>query len=155
VLTLFYGSGTDKNRSEYRDSVAIETKPVDASRLVDLGRSAGERNDYWGFTPEEMPLNARVWYPDGNGPFPLVLVVHGNHDMRDFSDPGYDYLGQLLASRGYILASIDENFLNGSIRGENDARGWFLLKHLELFDDFNRDEATPSTVFVTTPTTRP
>jgi dienelactone hydrolase len=143
VLTLFYGSGTDKNRSEYRDSVAIETKPVDASRLVDLGRSAGERNDYWGFTPEEMPLNARVWYPDGNGPFPLVLVVHGNHDMRDFSDPGYDYLGQLLASRGYILASIDENFLNGSIRGENDARGWFLLKHLELFDDFNRDEANP------------
>jgi dienelactone hydrolase len=143
VLTLFYGSGTDKNRPEYRDSVAIETKPVDASRLVDLGRSARDRNEYWGFTPEQMPLNARVWYPDGKGPFPLVLVVHGNHDMRDFSDPGYDYLGELLASRGYILASVDENFLNGGIRDENDARGWFLLKHLELFETFNRDVANP------------
>ena len=61
--------------------------------MVSLGGSADERNSYWGFTPKEMPLNARVWYPDGPGPFPLVLVVHGNHNMRDFSDPGYDYLG--------------------------------------------------------------
>ena len=143
VLTLYYGSGTDKNRPEYRDSVAFRTEAVDASKLVDLGQSADERNGYWGFTPEEMPLNARVWYPDGDGPFPLVLVVHGNHDMKDFSDPGYDYLGRLLASRGYILASVDENFINGGIRGENDARGWFLLKHVGLFKEFNQDPSNP------------
>lgn len=143
VLTLYYGSGTDRNRAEYRDSVAIRTATVDASKLVDLGQSARSRNRYWGFTPREMPLNARVWYPDGEGPFPLVLVVHGNHDMKDFSDPGYDYLGELLASRGYILASVDQNFINGGIRGENDARGWFLLKHLELFRDFNAEEGNP------------
>ena len=143
VLTLYYGSGTDKNRPEYRDSVAITTPTVDASKLVSLGRSASDRNEYWGFTPREMPLNARVWYPDGDGPFPLVLVVHGNHNMRDFSDPGYDYLGELLAGRGYILASIDENFINGGIRGENDARGWFLLKHVQLFEGFNEEPANP------------
>ena len=119
------------------------TETVDASKLVNLGGSARERNDYWGFTPREMPLNARVWYPDGEGPFPLVLVVHGNHNMRDFSDPGYDYLGELLASRGYILASVDENFINGGIRGENDARGWFLLKHVELFEGFNEEDGNP------------
>lgn len=143
VLTLFYGSGTDKNRPEYRDSVAITTPTVDVSKMVDLGRSAEERNEYWGFTPEEMPLNARVWYPDGDGPFPLVLVVHGNHNMRDFSDPGYDYLGELMASRGYILASVDENFINGGIRGENDARGWFLLRHAQLFEEFNAEPGNP------------
>jgi dienelactone hydrolase len=143
VLTLYYGSGTDQRRAVYRDSVSIRTGTVDASKLVDLGSSADERNGYWGFTPKEMPLNARVWYPDGEGPFPLVLVVHGNHDMKDFSDPGYDYLGNLLASRGYILASVDENFLNGGIRGENDARGWFLLQHLKLFEGFNEEEGNP------------
>jgi hypothetical protein len=63
--------------------------------------------------------------------------------MKDFSDPGYDYLGELLASRGYILASVDENFINGGIRGENDARGWFLLKHLEAFEDFNQEAGNP------------
>ncbi len=145
VLTLYYGSGTDKNRAEYRDSVAITTEAVDASKLVSLGQSADERNDYWGFTPKEMPLNARVWYPDGAGPFPLVLVVHGNHNMKDFSDPGYDYLGELLASRGYILASVDENFINGGIRGENDARGWFLLRHLGLFRDWTGEAGNPFT----------
>lgn len=143
VRTLYYGSGTDKNRPEYRDSVAITTPTVDVSKMVNLGGSAESRNEYWGFTPKEMPLNARVWYPDGEGPFPLVLVVHGNHNMRDFSDPGYDYFGELLASRGYILVSVDENFINGGIRGENDARGWFLLRHVQLFDEFNEEEGNP------------
>jgi dienelactone hydrolase len=143
VRTLYYGSGTDRNRAEYRDSVTIRTDSVDASKLVDLGTNAKSRNGYWGFSPKGMPLNARVWYPEGNGPFPLVLIVHGNHDMKDFSDPGYGYLGELLASRGYIFASVDMNFINGGISGENDARGWFLLKHVEAFRRFNETEGNP------------
>ena len=121
VLTLYYGSGTgQKTAPEYRDSVAIVTETVDASKLVSLGASAESRNSYWGFSPDSFPINARVWYPDDPGPHPLVLVVHGNHNMRDFSDPGYDWLGELLASRGHILASVDMNFINGGIRQEND-----------------------------------
>lgn len=143
VRTLYYGSGTDKNRAEYRDSVAIRTDSVDASGLVSLGQSAKSRNDYWGFTPKAMPLNGRVWYPDGSGPYPLVLIVHGNHDMKDFSDPGYGYLGELLASRGFIVVSLDMNFINGGIRNENDARGWFFLKHLEAWRGFNEEEENP------------
>ncbi len=143
ILTLYYGSGTDKNRAEYRDSVAIVTETVDASKLVSLGASAKSRNSYWGFSPDSFPINARVWYPDAPGPHPLVLVVHGNHNMRDFSDPGYDWLGELLASRGYILASVDMNFINGGIRGENDGRGWLLLKHLQAWQRFNDDPDGP------------
>ena len=143
VRTLYYGSGTDKNRAEYRDSVSIVTEPVDASKLVSLGQSAKERNGYWGFSPDSFPINGRVWYPEGDGPFPVVLIVHGNHNMRDFSDPGYGYLGELLASRGYIMTSVDMNFINGGIRGENDGRGWLLLKHLQAWQRFNEDRDTP------------
>ena len=143
VLTLYYGSGTDRNRAEYRDSVSIVTQPVDASKLVSLGNSAKSRNEYWGFSPDSFPINARVWHPDDPGPHPLVLVVHGNHNMRDFSDPGYDWLGELLASRGYILASVDMNFINGGIRGENDGRGWLLLKHLQAWQRFADDPDGP------------
>ena len=143
VLTLYYGSGTDRNRAEYRDSVAIVTETVDASKLVSLGASARSRNSYWGFSPDSFPINARVWHPDDPGPHPLVLVVHGNHNMRDFSDPGYDWLGELLASRGYILASVDMNFINGGIRQENDGRGWLLLKHLQAWRHFNEDPDGP------------
>lgn len=143
VGRLYYGSGTDRRRPEYRDSVSIVTETVDASKLVSLGQSAKERNGYWGFTPKEFPINGRAWYPEGEGPFPLVLIVHGNHNMKDFSDPGYGYLGELLASRGYVFASVDMNFINGGIRNENDGRGWFLLKHIDAFKEFAADEATP------------
>jgi len=143
VLELYYGSGTDKNREVYRDGVTIRTDAVDASKLVSLGESAKTRNEYWGFTPKAMPLNARVWYPDGPGPFPLLLIAHGNHDMKDFSDPGYEYLGQLLASRGYIVASLDMNFINGGIRNENDARAWFFLQHLALWRTWSTEPGHP------------
>ncbi len=144
VRTLYYGSGTDKHRAVFKDSVAIKTASVDGSKLADVPGQAGkDRTKYWGFGFNKMPVNGRVWYPDGPGPFPLVLVVHGNHDMKDFSDPGYAYLGQLLASRGFILVSVDENFLNGGIGRENDARGWMLLQHVKQWKHFNDSAGSP------------
>jgi dienelactone hydrolase len=145
VKFLYYGSGEDRNRAEYRDSVAIRTRPVNATPFLRGGdkKALEARWKYWGFDIKRLPLNARVWYPDGAGPFPLVLVVHGNHDMKKFSDPGYAYLGEHLASRGYILASVDENFLNGGLSGENDVRGWVLLQHLAAWKQWNTDAGNP------------
>ncbi|MEP6689896.1 MAG: MFS transporter [Gemmatimonadaceae bacterium] len=138
VRTLTYGSGTDKQRHAFRDSVTIKTKSVDGSAFASPPpKTAKKREDFFGFDTKKMPVNGTVWYPDGAGPFPLVLIVHGNHTMDDFSDPGYTYLGELLASRGFILVSVDENFLNGDMRNENDARGWMLLQHLKAWRTFN------------------
>ena len=36
VKTMYYGSGTDKRRAEFRDSVTIKTKTVDASPFVSM-----------------------------------------------------------------------------------------------------------------------
>ncbi len=144
VKTLYYGSGTDKRRAEFRDSVAIRTKTVDASPFVAMTPAiAKDREQEWGFGVNKSPINGRVWYPAGDGPFPLVLIVHGNHDMLDYSDPGYAYLGELLASRGFILVSVDENFINGNLRGESDGRAWLLLKHLEDWKRWNDSAGNP------------
>ncbi len=145
VRTFYYGSGTDRHRPEFRDSVSIRTGKVDASKLAKAPNDglAKSRKRFWGFGFDSLPLNGRVWYPDGPGPFPLVLIVHGNHTMEDFSDPGYGWLGQHLASRGYILVSVDENFLNGNIQGENDARGMMLLEHVKTWRRFNDSAGTP------------
>lgn len=143
VKHLYYGTGGDKNRVEYRDSLTYKTASVDASPFVSItGPNAKDRKKYWGFEPAKFPRNARVWYPDGPGPYPLVLVVHGNHDPKDFSDPGYQWLGEFLASRGFIVASIDENFING-LSGENDGRAWMLLKHLQSFKAMNDTAGKP------------
>ncbi len=139
VRTLTYGSGTDRHRPEFGAQVAFRTEPVDASLLLKghTGWKAKVRKAYWGFDKDRFPLNGRVWYPEGPGPFPLVLTVHGNHRASLFSDPGYAYLGELFASRGMIFVSVDENFLNesweGGILRENATRGWILLKHLEAW----------------------
>jgi dienelactone hydrolase len=140
---IYYGSGNDKQRSVFRDSVTFKTKPVDISPYVTVPPAAADdRKKFWGFDMKKVPLNARVWYPEGAGPFPLVLVVHGNHNPEDFSDPGYGYLGEQLASRGFILASIDENFING-LSGENDGRAWLLLKHLQEWKRWNDSTGSP------------
>jgi hypothetical protein len=156
-----YGSGVDRRRPEYADGVAFRTKSVDGSKL-DLrwnGLGGWVRTKYWGFGPDQFPVQGRVWMPVGANdvalpPCPLVLIVHGNHGMESFSDPGYAYLGELLASQGFIVVSVDENFLNGSLADlinpfafrngeENSVRGWMLLEHLSQWRDWTQDKTHP------------
>ncbi len=151
VQELFYGVGNDIRRPEYGASVAIKTRTVDASDFFKdfKGWKRWARKKYWGFDVDKLPLNARVWYPEGPGPFPLAVIVHGNHNLADFSDPGYEYLGELLASRGFILASIDENFINGGLfhdpplKPGSAVRGWLLLEHLKLWKEWNQAAGNP------------
>lgn len=149
---LTYGSGEDKHRKEYGEDAMIITHPVNGSAFLSAWKGiAGKlRTWYFGFDRYNLPVNAKVWYPEGKGQFPLLLAVHGNHLAQDWSEGGYSYLGKLLASRGYIFVSVDQNFLNGSytnifngLSNENDARAWLLLKHLQQWRKWNSDSLSP------------
>ncbi len=149
VKTLYYGSGMDRHRPEYGANADLKTGPVDASPFIPEGWSIA-RTRYWGFDQTRLPVNGNVWFPDGGGPFPLVLIVHGAYEMTKFSEVGFAYLGELLASRGYIVVAVDENFLNygwhryGDFKESDiDARGWLLLKHLRVWQEWNKDERSP------------
>lgn len=148
VASLSYGAGENRRRPEFGAERDLESRTVDASALLPEWKGVKKkmRESYWGFGLDDAPLNALVWAPEGDGPFPLVLIVHGNHGMEDVSDPGYAYLGELLASRGFITVSVDENYINGSWSGdfrgrEMPARAWFLLEHLKLWRDWNAEPA--------------
>lgn len=152
VKSISYGSGEDKHREAFANGVTLKTKTVNGVAFIDnwQGFSGWYRETYWGFDDKSLPLNAYVWYPQGEGPFPLILTVHGNHSMQDYSDDGYAYLGEMLASRGFIFASVDQNFINsswsdtfGGLEEENDARGWLLLEHLKLWHEWNANEDSP------------
>ncbi|WP_438347454.1 alpha/beta hydrolase family protein [Paenibacillus sp. FA6] len=141
-----YGSGTDIHREEYGALADLKSSSVDASSYID--KWPWLRTLSWGFDQKSLPLNGRVWMPTGKGPFPLVLMVHGNHLMEDHSDDGYGYLGELLASRGFIAISVDENFLNYSVWSkipDNDikVRTWLLLKHLQEIQSFSEQPESP------------
>ncbi|MGG6310677.1 alpha/beta hydrolase family protein [Paenibacillus macerans] len=153
VSTFYYGSGKDVWQPEYGADVDVKSKPVDASAYIK--KWSVFRTTYWGFNQRALPVNGRVWMPDaaeGNTDkrqtYPLVLIVHGNHLMEDYSDDGYAYLGKLLASRGFAVVSVDENFLNYSVwRGipDNDmkVRAWMLLKHLQQIGEFAAEPGNP------------
>jgi len=142
---LTYGAGNNPRRPEFGDERDMESRVVDARKILPEWKTfkAATREKYWGFGLREAPLNGHVWMPKGPGPFPLVLIVHGNHGMEDYSDDGYAYLAEVLASRGFIAVSVDQNYINGTWSGdfrgkEMAARGWLLLEHLALFKDWNQ-----------------
>lgn len=91
----------------------------------------------WPFGAEAAPVNGQMWLPEGPGPFPVFVIAHGNHDPVVDSAPGYAYLCEHLASHGILALSIDASFLNGSIRGENDARAILQLEHLRQLATWN------------------
>jgi dienelactone hydrolase len=150
VRALSYGSGTDTRRPAFGRDALLTTATIDASQsLSKLGWGADDaRSWFWGFGTNALPLNGLVWMPAGAGPFPLVLIVHGNHAMGDFSEFGYEYLGRHLASRGFITVSVDEDFLNGSWAddwhgSEQAVRAWLLLLHLDQWRTWNDQPSSP------------
>jgi dienelactone hydrolase len=154
VTTFTYGSGSDRHRPEYGTAVDLKTRPVAASGVAGwTGLVGWARTAYWGFDTRALPLQGRVWYPKTDTPRPLVVFLHGNHVGEAFSDDGFAYLTSLLASRGFIAVSIDENFLNFSavdlldpelsFARQRDLRAWLLLEHLRQWRDWNRDPESP------------
>lgn len=139
VRYFYYGSEKNPKRNVYQESnVEVITKSVNISSFFN-----NIKESYWGYDAKEVPINGKVWYPDGEGKYPLILCVHGNHSPYDYSEFGYAYLGELMASRGFIFATVDQNFLNARKGSENDARAILMLFHTKTILDWNEDKETP------------
>jgi predicted dienelactone hydrolase len=133
---------TDPSLSEYQlyeqPAAEFTTRTIDLSLFADFDASVP-----WPFDNTTVPINGIAVIPDGNGPFPLVLFAHGNHQPLQHSTPGYRYLCELLASHGIIGATIDVKFLNGFNRGENDGRAIVHLEHTKQFLTWNTTNGHP------------
>lgn len=101
------------------------------------------REYYWGHGIDKVPLAGKIWYPEGQENCPVLFIIHGNHTMVTESYLGYGYLGEYLASRGYVVVSVDQSFCNGYIdQGlieENDARAILLLENIKEILKRNHD----------------
>jgi dienelactone hydrolase len=150
VQACSYGSGSDLRRPEYGEKACWSTPVLDQKDAMPVYDAPSKEyyRWFWGFDYGQLPLNARVWAPVGQGPFPLALIVHGNHMMGDYSEGGYTYLGEHLASQGFIAVSLDENFLNGFFMAdmgmkEIPLRAWMMLKHIQQWQSWNADPQHP------------
>ena len=69
------------------------------------------------------------------------------------SHTGYEYLGLLLASQGYVVISVDANLVNnaGSVAadfGLIQARGTLVINHLHQLDEWNRLGGAPASAMI-------
>jgi hypothetical protein len=124
---------------------------------------------------------AQVWRPQPDGLYPLVIFLHGNHGTCGHFDQvhhvridddvtytytgtcpngyvvtpnhrGYDYMAKDLASRGYIVVSVNANRgINGAggdfdDEGLNLRRGRLVLRHMEYLSDWNTNGGAPDSL---------
>jgi len=149
------------------DAVVTDVVPVEpldplapgphGHRLVgfDMGLLLAEDPDLVVYTyPVQVRGEATV--PDGEGPFPVVLLVHGRHATcsaagTEFvfthvcpeagpvepvdSYTGYRYLAENLASHGFVVLSISANQINDrDLAGDGGANARGQLVHHVLAD---------------------
>ncbi|PTT80923.1 hypothetical protein DBR42_18680 [Pelomonas sp. HMWF004] len=130
---------------QYRDFDLLVPIPGSQwqTRSIDLSGTCPRLSipgaESWPFTIFQAPINGLVRVPRGPGPHPLIVFAHGNHTPLENSTPGYLYLCDALASRGFIAATIDVNFLNGDIDSENAARALVQLEHVKQFQIWNQE----------------
>lgn len=115
------------------------TSGYSISRRLDLSdfySMDSTKSTYWTFDSDSSPINGILKVPTGSGPFPLAVFIHGGHPYYDYSDEGFEYLCELLASKGILAASIDANFINGA-GGDVGTRTILLLEHVRQFEIWN------------------
>ena len=122
----------------------MTTRTVDLSPYVAKEKKWHRiyRSFFTKHTRKDAPIAGKIWFPKEAENCPVVFMAHGNHSITAESYRGYDYLGEYLASHGYVFVSVDENILNER-SGENDARAVLLLENIGEILEKNGDESQP------------
>ncbi|MDE6934001.1 MAG: chlorophyllase [Oscillospiraceae bacterium] len=130
---------------DYGPGGTVEAGTFDLTSFVsrDTGDLTGSYVDaYWDYDLSEVPMVGRVWYPADRENCPVLFIAHGNHEIVTQSYLGYGYLGEYLASYGYVVVSVDQNSCN-LLTGENDGRAVLLLEHIGLLLGFSDTPDSP------------
>lgn len=130
---------------DYGPEESLEAGTVSLTRY--MSRGDDDLTDhyveaYWDYDLNAVPMVGRVWYPTEGENCPVLFMAHGNHEITTESYLGYGYLGEYLASHGYVVVSVDQNACN-MLSGENDGRAVLLLEHIGLLLEYNGEEGNP------------
>lgn len=134
VLTADYGMEGDEE---------FTSDTIDISMFArNEGINGFFKEKYQGYSLTKVPLTGRIWYPREVSGCPTLFLIHGNHNWITDSYLGYEYLGNYLASHGYVVVSVDENSCNG-LSSENDGRAVLLLENIKQVEKYNRQKNAP------------
>lgn len=129
---------------DYGQEESLASQPVNLSSYMSRGDSMTEMyvDAYMDFELDKVPVRGRIWYPANQESSPVLFIAHGNHEITTPSYQGYAYLGEYLASHGYMVVSVDQNACN-MLSNENDARAVLLLEHIRFLLSYNEEKGNP------------
>lgn len=136
VLTLAYGP---------EETADIITESLDYSGFDSMKKRSfmDKVTDFFSdYDYSKTPVRGQIWYPEDLKNCPTFFIVHGAHDSDVPSYLGYEYLGNYLASNGYVVISVDENIINELGEG-NDKRAILLLDNMKAILAQNENSASP------------
>ena len=144
IASLFLLSGCTftLNEDPLRTEVALDTAEVGAH--ID-GVTLGRVEEYH-FGQEvvnriETPIRGRVSIPSGEGPYPIVFLVHGVHpetvEPKRY-DTGFDHVVRHLAGRDIIAVSIDAEHIAHDEKTYNERLTNLLRIHLNKWEQVNK-----------------
>ena len=55
------------------------------------------------YTSGNLRIQAYLYKPEGNGPFPVVIYNHGSRDGRERVSAPFPFIGKLLSRAGYVV----------------------------------------------------
>lgn len=96
---------------------AAESVQFEGARYLQTALTAGQaiENGIPIFPPAPKLVQGYIQKPDGRGPFPAVIVLHGCAGMGSLFDPrlGRNFWPDLLVSWGYAVLLVDSFVLRG------------------------------------------
>ncbi len=123
---------------------AVVTSPIDQVQKFDSnGNPVLDKNGQPVFVKlgvNVIPVQGWLRYPvaaaSANAQstrYPIVVFLHGQHRADEPSYQGYDYLATDLARQGYVVLSIDANWINGIGSGDpsSESRAQLILGTLD------------------------
>ena len=137
------GSAKVKTIEYGPDAQELHTDTIDLTNVVHEGGivqsivSAVSDYDF-----AKTPIAGKIYYPEEGTSCPTLFIVHGMHDSAVPSYLGYDYLGEYLASYGYVVVSVDQNIIN-SLEATNDIRAILLLDTISALLQENENRNSP------------
>ncbi|MEV6394770.1 hypothetical protein AB0M39_08335 [Streptomyces sp. NPDC051907] len=147
LAALFGGYTTIGFKNEASASTDFHPGAAVAVAEYDLGATAFTDPPDW---PYKSEIKAVVHYPRRTPPgkMPLIMLLHGQNSACDTegeeswpcppgvpvfpSHRGYDYLGDALARRGFVVVSLSANGINHGM-GTSPQRARLINRHLAMW----------------------
>ncbi|MDO5649096.1 MAG: dienelactone hydrolase family protein [Gallicola sp.] len=148
IVSLLSSCGVQKQpaKEDTKQSTTIENKTtVQDVQTVDFDLGEKVYKNREGMIDMPYKLQGTLSFPKDKGNYPLVIILHGNHDNNDSKlrfDKGFKEVGEKIAEKGFVAAAFNYQPAYDWKYGDSDEKEKFFKMYPEFvraLDQMNQD----------------